>query len=51
MSAATLPTHAFLTDYNIAANVITFEVSIERNSHYASSKDPCYSYRVYKNAD
>jgi hypothetical protein len=48
---ATIPTHALLTDYNIISKVITFELSITRNSHYTSSKDSCYSYRTYKNVD
>jgi hypothetical protein len=51
MNLATIGTHALLTDYNLAANQITFELSIDRNTNHADSKDPCFSYRVYKNAD
>lgn len=50
MNVSTIPDLALLTDYNIGKNIITFELSVERNIHYADSKEPCYSYRVYKNA-
>jgi hypothetical protein len=51
MNVNTIPTHALLTDYDMSGNVITFELSVERNGRYASSREPCFSYRVYKNAD
>jgi hypothetical protein len=50
MSLETIPTHALLSDYNIEKNVITFELCVERNIHYADSSEPCFNYRVYKNA-
>jgi hypothetical protein len=50
MNMTTIPTHALLTDYNITGNEITFELCIERNKYHAGSKNPCFSYRVYKNA-
>lgn len=50
MNVSTIPNHALLTDYNTEKNVISFELSVERNIHYADSREPCYSYRVYKNA-
>lgn len=50
-NVSTIPTHAMITDYNIAKNLITFELSVTRNSHHAASKDFCFSYRIYKTAE
>ncbi len=50
MRAETIPTHALLTDYDTAENVVTFELSVERNSHYLNSSSPCFAYRAYKNS-
>lgn len=49
MKAETVSSHALLTDYDTVKNVITFELNVERNSHYLSSPQPCFSYRAYKN--